>query len=286
MLNSPRRVILLLGDSITEQAFGSSRAPGWASILADAYRRKADILNRGYGGFTTRTLSPIAARVYSALDDERVRPALTTIFLGANDSNQDMGRTPSQSVPIAEFEARLLHLAVEAASRSDALILIAPGPVDDRRWPTRSNACVAAYSDAVARVVERSRKVLGDAAPPIAFVSLFELAGAPRVERSSLERDAGAPWLELLSDGLHLSSSGNALLAAVLLDTIATSAPHVSPAALPLDFPLWQNIEQGPGAEASAALEEGALAGFRDTEAREPTSIYAPPPQWPAPARA
>jgi lysophospholipase L1-like esterase len=285
MLGSSRRVILLLGDSITEQAFGNSRAPGWASILSDAYRRKADVLNRGFSGYTTRLLMPVAARIFSALDADGVRPALTTLFLGANDANQDAGRTPSQAVPLSEFEARLTHLAVEAATRSDALILIAPGPVDDRRWTTRSNAAVATYSDAVARVATTVRARLGDAAPPIACVSLFELAGAPCVERSSLERDAAAPWLDLLSDGLHLSPSGNALLAAALLDTIATAAPRVSPSSLALDYPLWLNIEHGPGAEAEAALDERALAGFRDTEARTPTAYYVPPPQWAAPAR-
>ncbi|VFQ95641.1 unnamed protein product [Cuscuta campestris] len=46
-----RPEIVLFGDSITEQSF---RSGGWGSSLADYYSRKADILNRGYGGYNTR----------------------------------------------------------------------------------------------------------------------------------------------------------------------------------------------------------------------------------------
>lgn len=34
------------GDSITQRGF----APGWTSALADAYQRRADVVNRGYSG--------------------------------------------------------------------------------------------------------------------------------------------------------------------------------------------------------------------------------------------
>ncbi|XP_038904754.1 GDSL esterase/lipase At5g62930 isoform X1 [Benincasa hispida] len=46
-----RPEIVLFGDSLTAQSFGSG---GWGAALADTYSRKADVLVRGYGGYNTR----------------------------------------------------------------------------------------------------------------------------------------------------------------------------------------------------------------------------------------
>lgn len=46
-----RPVIVLLGDSITETA---SLEGGWGQLLSKDYIRKADIINRGYGGYNSR----------------------------------------------------------------------------------------------------------------------------------------------------------------------------------------------------------------------------------------
>jgi hypothetical protein len=48
-----RPSIVLFGDSLTELAFGEevgSSSVGWASLLASAYSRHADELNRGFRG--------------------------------------------------------------------------------------------------------------------------------------------------------------------------------------------------------------------------------------------
>lgn len=41
-------IIVLIGDSITEN--GNEVPHGWALQLASAYTRRADIMNRGFGG--------------------------------------------------------------------------------------------------------------------------------------------------------------------------------------------------------------------------------------------
>lgn len=255
----PRGIVLCLGDSITEQGWGMKGNRGWVAELASAYARKADIVNRGYGGYTTRTLSPVASRVFAGMDAGGVRAALTTVFLGANDSNRDTGsRAPAaedQYVPIIEYETRLLAMARAAAARSECVVVIAPGPIDDRRWTTRSNVDVAAYGAAAARVAT---------AAGVLFVDLLAAAGGPFPDRSKLMTDAEAPWLDLLSDGLHLSAAGNALLADRVLAAVRAGAPHVSPEGLPMDFPPWGTIATGPGDEADKACTEEALKGFRN----------------------
>ncbi|KAH8051262.1 hypothetical protein JL721_11161 [Aureococcus anophagefferens] len=57
-----RPAIVLLGDSLTQYGFGPE---GWASRLAHRYQRRADVLNRGYSGYTSRWLlaAPSAAAV-------------------------------------------------------------------------------------------------------------------------------------------------------------------------------------------------------------------------------
>lgn len=41
---------LLFGDSITQQSFS---AGGYGQWMSDNYQRRADIINRGYGGYNT-----------------------------------------------------------------------------------------------------------------------------------------------------------------------------------------------------------------------------------------
>ena len=52
---SEHRTVVLFGDSLTQQGFGTgSSSPGWAGLLASAYARREDILCRGYSGYNTR----------------------------------------------------------------------------------------------------------------------------------------------------------------------------------------------------------------------------------------
>lgn len=51
-------------------------------------------------------------------------------------------------------------------------------------------------------------------------------------------------WESMLSDGLHLNASGNEFLFKKLSRVIAGSYPHLLPAALPLDAPLWAQIDE------------------------------------------
>ena len=46
-----RSTIVLFGDSLTQRGF---EPEGWAAALAHYYGRRADVYNRGYGGYNTR----------------------------------------------------------------------------------------------------------------------------------------------------------------------------------------------------------------------------------------
>ena len=72
---------VLFGDSITQRGFGPG---GWASVLADAYTRKVDVINRGYSGYTSRWAVHLLDQVFPPQAAADVQ--LATVFFGANDA--------------------------------------------------------------------------------------------------------------------------------------------------------------------------------------------------------
>jgi lysophospholipase L1-like esterase len=237
---------------------------GWASLLSDAYRRRADVFNRGFGGYNARTLGPIVARAVAAAAASGTRFALATLFLGANDANSQK----EQHVPLEEFGSRLEAMAVAIAGVSDCVVLVGAGPVDDRRWPSRSNAAAAAYADAARTAAARAAAAVGADGGTVLFASLFEAAtgGRARAAEGSAAplSVAAAPelaWVDSLSDGLHLSSVGNAQLAAAVLGAVRAGCPAAAPEgwARGEDFPHWSQVTVGTGDEAEAFFKARAL---------------------------
>ena len=81
MIRSPTRPrFVFFGDSITQRACGPD---GWATIVADAYQRRVDVINRGYSGYNTRWAKKIMEDIFPSTDTSVL---LTTIFFGANDA--------------------------------------------------------------------------------------------------------------------------------------------------------------------------------------------------------
>ncbi|KAF3647154.1 Isoamyl acetate-hydrolyzing esterase 1 -like protein [Capsicum annuum] len=123
-----RPQIVLFGDSITEQSF---RLGGWGAALADNYTRKADILNRGYGGYNTRWALFLLHHLFPL--DAPTPPDAVTIFFGANDAAL-LGRTSErQHVPLEEYKENLRKMIqhFKKCSPSVLVLLITPPPIDE-----------------------------------------------------------------------------------------------------------------------------------------------------------
>ena len=75
---------------------------GWASLLSNAYSRRADVLNRGFSGYNSRHVSNILER--SVLSSNYEDVLFCTVFLGANDAALPGER---QHVPLDEYQANL-----------------------------------------------------------------------------------------------------------------------------------------------------------------------------------
>eukprot|EP00297_Palpitomonas_bilix_P010082 CAMPEP_0113880356 /NCGR_PEP_ID=MMETSP0780_2-20120614/7739_1 /TAXON_ID=652834 /ORGANISM="Palpitomonas bilix" /LENGTH=276 /DNA_ID=CAMNT_0000867021 /DNA_START=139 /DNA_END=969 /DNA_ORIENTATION=+ /assembly_acc=CAM_ASM_000599 len=250
---------LLLGDSITQ--LSSSPDGGWGATLADTYIRKADVVNKGFSGYTTRSMRFALKRVLeSAGVPTAFKPDFATIFLGANDAALP-GRSSGQHVPVEEYKENLRYIAeqVKAIHADVKLIFITPPPIDEvafleterKKWgvvadtPSRTNPIAGQYAAACEEVAE------GMSAPCLNLHrDMQSPASSPLF--AYIEKVVEPSWQSYLNDGLHLSRAGNAFVANALLGLIEVAYPDLRPDRLPLFLPPFPLIDHDKGEEAFA----------------------------------
>lgn len=116
--------ILLIGDSMTEFAVGPFDYP-WSAMLSQDFHRIADIVNRGYDGYTTRKYKDVLDKAFSGLDAEAV--AAVVIALGTNDARRDDTGVRLDDF-INNYKWMISRLESFGVDKS-RMILVAPPPV-------------------------------------------------------------------------------------------------------------------------------------------------------------
>lgn len=171
--------IICFGDTITEMGF-VIELRGFVAQLADRYVRRADVLCRGFTGYTTREALRV---VKSAVLDEH--PDFVILSIGMNDS-----ALPGQiqHVPAEEYRRNLQEMAQQIACAGAWLVLVTPPPVDEKRIKNRRMEHTALYA-AACRDIAREMNV--------PCVDLF----------SRLQEETDWPKACFV-DGLHLSHNG------------------------------------------------------------------------------
>ncbi|KAL7418922.1 hypothetical protein Q5752_006606 [Cryptotrichosporon argae] len=168
--------IVLFGDSLTSR----QEVPGSLQALFNAnYRRTLDVLNRGYGGYTTEWLRPVFERTFARKEDAAAVPAvrLVTIWLGANDAVVP-GASTNQHVPLPTYVAHLRHFLEQLTSASSPLaaahtaglniVLATPPPVyrgmmgGGEFAAQREPEVTAAYAQAVRELVDEFKAKQGE----------------------------------------------------------------------------------------------------------------------------
>ncbi|KAF0743656.1 hypothetical protein AaE_008517 [Aphanomyces astaci] len=204
-------LIITLGDSITQNG-ANPEILGYQVLLNNDYVRKADVVNRGLSGWTTRGWLP---KVPLLLEEWRHKPpSLITIFLGANDAALIDSHDSQQHVPVDEYVANLTHmvLLIKTSFPQCEILFLTPPVVDDARWPSRANLETKKYA--------------------AACVNLAISLHLPVVDFwTSLQGRT-----DLLADGLHFNKAGNVVAHQMIVDAIATHLPHLTPGALPSEF--------------------------------------------------
>ena len=192
--------ILLLGDSLTQQGYSTSGK--WVALLADLFQRKCDIINRGFSGYTTRS---IKSYVPSIVSEELVRNNVATvIYLGANDSNlKDLNAL--QHVPLEEYKSNLQEIVNHVCTKgipSSKILLIPPPPCNEEMWRKT-------LEQKTNGVVARSPK--NNEHTRLYFEACLEIAGQLncRTLANAIEYWDLLDSAENFCDGLHFSEKGS-----------------------------------------------------------------------------
>ncbi|CAI9767342.1 unnamed protein product [Fraxinus pennsylvanica] len=228
-----RPQIVLFGDSITEQSF---RLGGWGAALADTYSRKADVVVRGYGGYNTRWALFLLNHLFPM--GSATPPVATTIFFGANDAAL-LGRTGErQHVPVEEYKENLRRIAqhLKNCSPTMLIVLITPPPIDEQG---RLEFARSLYGDKATELPERTNEMAAVYAKQC--VELAEELGLPSINLWSKMQKIEGWQKKFLSDGLHLTAEGNAIVHEEVVKVFGEaglSAPN-----MPYDFPHHSEID-------------------------------------------
>ncbi|KAL1333959.1 hypothetical protein HN51_062823 [Arachis hypogaea] len=228
-----RRQVVLFGDSITEQSF---RQGGWGAALANAYSRKADVVLRGYGGYNTKWALFLLHHIFPP--DSARPPIATTIFFGANDAALSGRTSERQHVPIEDYKQNLrkIVLHLKECSPTMQIVLITPPPVCEEG---RHAYAKSLYGENAMKFPERTNEVTGQYAS--ACVETAKEIGVFSVDLWSKMQETDGWQKKFLSDGLHLTPDGNAIVYQEVIKIFNEAG--LSADNMPLDFPHHSEID-------------------------------------------
>jgi lysophospholipase L1-like esterase len=237
--------VVVVGDGLTESSFSS--ADGFGASLQRLYTRRADVLNRGFGGFLTQWIAnpdTMLPSIFPPACEERTKLAI--VFLGVKDSvteeaSKDWGRP---FVSPQEFEQAVDNIA-QAAQDSGAkrIVLVTPPPVcdvlcskpgTDVNTLARNTQNSQRYVDALRRVAAK-RDSGGSGSGSDKKTGSANDGGGVKVRVldifSTWPKDFPSDWPQkyLHEDRLHLSQAGHARLLQDLLALLSREMPDVAP---------------------------------------------------------
>lgn len=258
-LSSPQ--IIQFGDSITQ---GSTMTlQPW---LQTRYSRRADIINRGFSGYTAVQGLGILPRFVHAVGRGSAQDVRAIIvWFGTNDASLSEENPGVPRVPLELYRQALSKIITSPllTERAAQVILVTPPPVDEHQIPhARQNAERTAQYAAAVRDLAREYHL-----PLIDCWTLFmtqagwkdeasPLPGSERVEKSEA-------LASLLSDGIHLTQQAYSLLYPEILDVIRRDVPALSWENMPLM--IAQDI-RGYEWETLCAVEQVQQQGYPITE--------------------
>ncbi|XP_077495267.1 isoamyl acetate-hydrolyzing esterase 1 homolog [Amblyomma americanum] len=186
--------IWLLGDSLTQLGFSAEGC--WATILANHYSRKCDVLVRGFSGYNTRGGKYVLRRLFDRHDASLV--AAFVIMLGTNDSPTPQNQGGAQ-LALEEYTANLeemLDYLQDCGLPKSKIILATPPPLDQYKWSVHTGN-VGRPTMLLARVQKFAEACLNAGAKHgVQTLNTFDgLLAEPN-------------WRALFRDGVHFSAAG------------------------------------------------------------------------------
>ncbi|KAI9671268.1 MAG: hypothetical protein M1829_004675 [Trizodia sp. TS-e1964] len=257
--------IILFGDSLTEKSFDPALR-GFGAALQHHYARRADVLNRGYGGYNTRWLLPRLSTLLTPLLASQPPPALLVLLIGTNDA-VPVGRV--HHVPLDEFTSNLQAIVthVRSTAPTTALLLVTPPPIDMPNLKGMFKRPAGAWE-----VVEKYADEVQGVGAEFDGVEVLDTWKLLLGDGNAGSGNAGAKPLgpEVLCDGLHLGVKGNQALFTGIKKSISTAWPSLAIENMPLQAPWWGDLPEArnsPDAIARRAeIEAEKARGGKDVE--------------------
>ena len=229
--------ILLFGDSITEGA------TAFTSKLTNLYSRRADVLNRGFSGYTTTLALRVLPQFFPPDSPSHLpRVRLMTVFFGANDACVP---GEAQHVPIDLFKENLKRIVTweGVKSHETRVMLVTPGPVDE--WQLDGDARNVETTNEYADVVKRVAAEEGVSCVDMWGV-MMGLAGWRQGQEEALQgskkRERSEVLDELLGDGLHFTEKGYDVLYSEVVGCIGRDMPEMKAEEMDYVFPDWKDL--------------------------------------------
>ncbi|KDP24452.1 hypothetical protein JCGZ_25016 [Jatropha curcas] len=221
MVGPIRPQFVLFGSSIVQLSFGDE---GWGAALSEKYARKADVVLRGYGGWTSRNALKVLDQVFPEHDS--VQPSLVIVYFGGNDS-MEPPTSVGPLVPLPEYKENIRRIALhlKGLSETTRIIFLGVPPVNEKMLQEihgdktgRTNEGCRIYSEACSEV----SKEMG-----IATIDLWT---------AMQERE---DWLTAcFTDGVHLSGEGSETVVKEIMRVLkeADWKPSLYWASMPTEF--------------------------------------------------
>ncbi|GMN45898.1 hypothetical protein TIFTF001_015094 [Ficus carica] len=172
------------------------------------------------------------------IKDSTKPPSVVTIFFGANDA-AILGRTSErQHVPIEEYKNNLrkIVLHLKECSPTVVVVLITPPPIDEEG---RNKYARSLYGENAGKLPERTNEETGVYAKECA--ELAKEMGLHSIDLWSKMQETEGWQKKFLSDGLHLTPKGNAVVHQEVVRV--SSVAWFSAAEMPYNFPHHSQID-------------------------------------------
>ncbi|OXG10085.1 GDSL Lipase/Acylhydrolase family protein [Cryptococcus neoformans Ze90-1] len=261
--------VMLFGDSLT-QAWS---AGSFAQRMSEFYLRRADVINRGFGGYNSEWAIPVFEQVFATKKDREQggiqQVKLITIWLGANDAC--LPSSP-QHVPLDKYKSNVKHIvnlirdpSSPYHSPETKIVLISPPPIIEAAWiesrleKWKSFGCEGPEPEqnrdakVTKQYAEGCKEVGTELGVPVVdfWTAIVEAAGGEKDEQL-------APYFY---DGLHLTSEGYAVLFKAVSGLILATYPELNPETMPMRMPHWADVDTENPRAAFEKVKKGRLAG-------------------------
>lgn len=206
--------VFLIGDSLIELSTDPLNTFPLGSALAHLFRRRADVLNRGLSGYSSKWMGSQFERIKAELT--RFGPNqvfMVVILIGTNDSV--LPGNPHH-VPVEDFRTTLHDLIQNLLKLAPfaAIIVVSPPPCSPTLLNSKnsklSKSGRARSNDTVESYVTAIRDVISTIDSPL--VRLVDIYNA--FTKSNL------PIETYLSDGVHLNGEGYKVLFINIIETL------------------------------------------------------------------